>query len=188
MTRNIMRRTRVLWGNEHPSILGHLRALAKALRSKGDLVASETVSRYCILLTMNTPGWDQKDTIRYKDMIEALEALAETLFSLERWDEAAVRFEEIYQSVDIDQASEDEQEIKLRNRLRKCYSMQGLYSEGNEFETKLSLLRECEMTTNFMKDNMIRKWGRLERDDDEAESRPGKRTCTSWPGKEVDAC
>jgi len=167
-------------------MLGNLRSLAKVLRYKKNLKASEIVSRYCVLLTMQSQGWDEKDTIRYRDMVEALEELAETLFCLERWEEAVVRFEEVYRSGAMGRGVDDEREVMFRGRLRKCYEMQGLYLRDEEFERRLALVRENDTITDFVKDNKVRKWGRLDHDDDddddemdEIEYPPKKRACLS---------
>lgn len=186
VTRQIIRRIRALWGYEHPSMLGNLRSLAIALRLKKDFAAAETVIRYCIFLTMGSPGWNEDTTIRYKDMIMSLEILGSVLQHQERWDEAATRFEEVYRSGGLTRAASDEGELTLRESLRQCYTMQGLYSGSAEFENQLIFAREKDSITTFMADNKVRKWGRYESEievdseDQEEEIRPAKKVC---PGK-----
>ena len=181
VNREVIQRSRKLYGSEHPSVLMSLRGLAKSLRCKGELEQSEAAGRWCVLLTINSPGWNMEDTIRHADTIEALTELAMTLESMERWEEASRRFEEAYRHFAKKYKEEHEKKSWLRERLECCYRMQGLFGGREEVDRRLEWVKENGVITTFHTEKRARSWDCYKYDLEEVEEQlnGGKRVCLS---------
>jgi tetratricopeptide (TPR) repeat protein len=168
------------WGMEHPLTLEVIANLSISLKQTGQLEDSE------LLLGRNLRRYEQILGPKHRNTCLSILDFATVLTELGCWVEAADLFEHLYRRYWETWGPHHEYTGWAREKLDKCYEMQGLYDDREAFEEKLENILESKADFSNVF-TQRRKYGRISgaRDDefDEVEEiRPEKKrrtmTCT----------
>jgi tetratricopeptide (TPR) repeat protein len=160
LDKEILLRSRNLYGAEHGGNFRSLHRLTTSLRDTGRLVESEASVGYMIRLETDFSRFEHKKEL-VENLVGYLNELGKTLECMELHREAAARFEEVqghcgYKCI---AAVPTHKDSEVRAHLRSCYTAQGMYTEEEAFETRLQWLSDNGVYTTYPNERS-RSWDR----------------------------